>query len=206
MGGQAQLYTQLPIGSPARNKLKATLSPRTTHGGAESRGHRKTARPYAAKAPVHLVLQSARARGEWSMLKRKHRARVQAMIYTYAKRFKVHVYRATNVGNHLHLLVKAPERKALADYLRVLAGRVAVTVTGAKRGVKKIGKFWDSLCWSRIVNFGRDFYNVRDYLAKNFELDVLKSATCDPSLASNVPPDDPVFALLRRDGDRLVPG
>lgn len=93
------------------------------------------------------------------------------MIYVYAKRFKVHVYRATNVGNHLHLLVKAPARKALADYLRVLAGRVAVTVTGAQKGVKRVGKFWDCLCWSRLVGWGRDFFGVRDYLASSYQLD-----------------------------------
>lgn len=106
------------------------------------------------------------------MLKRKHRSKVTSMVYVYAKRFKVHVYRATNVGNHLHLLVKAKDRKSLADYLRVLAGRVAVTITGARKGVKRIGKFWDHLCWSRLVNWGRDFFHVRDSLMKNFVEDV----------------------------------
>lgn len=55
----------------------------------------------------------------------------------------MHVYRFANVGDHLHLLVKANDRKDLADYLRVLAGRIAVTVSGARKHVKRIGKFWD---------------------------------------------------------------
>ncbi len=90
-----------------------------------------------------------------------------AMVYVYAERFQIKVYRAANVGNHLHLLVKAKERKHLADYLRVLAGRIAVSVSGAKKGIKRIGKFWDYLYWSRLVNWGRDFYQVRKYVLAN---------------------------------------
>jgi len=116
-----------------------------------------------------LVLKSTRARGAWSMRHRSHRSKITSMVYVYARRFKIEVYRATNVGNHLHLLVKAKDRKNLADYLRVLAGRVAVTVTGARKGVKRIGKFWDSLYFSRLVNWGRDFYRVRDYLIRNLD-------------------------------------
>ena len=94
------------------------------------------------------------------------------MIYVYAARFKVHVYRAANVGDHLHLLVKSSDRKALADYLRVLAGRIAVTVSGAQKGVKRIGKFWDHLCWSRLVKWGREFHVVQRYVFAN-ELEFL---------------------------------
>ena len=94
------------------------------------------------------------------MLHRKHRGKILSMIYVYAGRFKVHVYRASNVGNHLHLLVKAQEKKQLQDFLRVLAGRVAITV-------KRVGKFWDDLVWSRLVNWGKDFFNVSRYVLAN---------------------------------------
>jgi hypothetical protein len=87
------------------------------------------------------------------------------MIYVYAARFKVRVYRATNVGNQLHLLVKAKEKKHLADFLRVLAGRIAVIVTGAKKYVKRVGKFWDYLVWSRLIRWGTEFYSVRTFVA-----------------------------------------
>ena len=101
------------------------------------------------------------------MLHRKNKARVTAMIYVYAERFKVKVYRAANVGNELHLLVKAKERKHLADFLRVLAGRIAVSVTGAQKLVKQVGKFWDYLYWSKLINWGRDFYQARKYLLES---------------------------------------
>jgi len=177
---QLSLLSTVSLASPARAKLKQALQPRTTHGGYESTGKRKTLRPFTSKVPVHIVMKSSRAKGAWTMNQRKHRAAIMAMTYVYADRFKVHVYRFANVGNHLHLLVKAEEKKNLSDFLRVLAGRVAVTVTGAKKYVKQIGiekrmgknkkkiqKFWDNLCWSRLINWGRDFYNVRNYLIAN---------------------------------------
>ena len=97
------------------------------------------------------------------------------MIYVYAERFKVRVYRAANKGEQLHLLVKAKNRKQLADFLRVLAGRVAVTVTGAKKGLKRIGKFWDYLTWSRLVNWGQDFFQVQQYVQFTDETDLKSS-------------------------------
>ena len=173
---QLKFTEVLPIGSAERTQLRAMLEPRLSHGGEPSIHKRKTARPFAPKAPVHLVLRSARAKGVWSLLHRKNKAKITSMIYVYADRFKVHVYRAANVGNHIHLLVKAEDRKNLADFLRVLAGRIAVIVTGAQKagyfkGVfhkgKKIGKFWDYLYWSRLVNWGADFYQVRKYVLAN---------------------------------------
>lgn len=158
---QKTLKDLAPLGSTARSQLAATLEPRTRHGGVASVGHRKTSRPFTPKAATHIVLKSKRAKGLWSMQHRRHRAKIASMIYTYAERFKVQVYRSSNLGDHLHLLVKAHDRKNLADFLRVLAGRIAVVVSDAKRYVKRIGKFWDHLCWSRLVNWGPDFFNVR---------------------------------------------
>ena len=173
---QLKFTETLPMGSAERTKLRAILEPRLSHGGEPSIHKRKTARPFAPKVPVHLVLRSKRARGIWSLLHRRHKSKITSMIYVYAERFKIHVYRAANVGNHLHLIVKADDRKNLADFLRVLAGRIAVTVTGAQKSGylngkfylgKKIGKFWDFLYWSRLVNWGRDFHQVRKYVLAN---------------------------------------
>ena len=169
MSRQFSFYETLPVGSKQKQKLKEQLIPRSRHGGVERVKKRKIARPFVAQAPLHLVLKSKRAKSQWSLRNRKHQSKITSMIYVYAKRFKVRVYQAANSGNHLHLLVKADDRKQLADFLRVLAGRIAVTVTGAKRGIKKIGKFWDYLTWSRLVNWGPDFFRVRKYIKNNEE-------------------------------------
>ncbi len=169
---QGKLSESLPLGSKERSKSKRDFEAPTSHGGRESVGKRKTTRPYSPKSSIHIVLKSKRARGTWSLRHRKNQSKITAMIYVYAARFKVHVYRAANVGDHIHLLVKSSDRKALADYLRVLAGRIAVTVSGAQKGVKRIGKFWDHLCWSRLVKWGREFHVVQRYVFAN-ELEFL---------------------------------
>ena len=150
-----------------KSKLKAKLEPRLTHGGREAKGKRKTPRPFTPKTSLHIVLKSKRAQGAWSMKHRKNQSKITSMVYVYASRFRVHVYRFANVGNHLHLLVKANDRQDLADYLRVLAGRVAITVSGARKHVKRIGKFWDHLCWSRLVKWGKEFHIVQRYVFAN---------------------------------------
>jgi hypothetical protein len=122
-------------------------------------------RPFTEKAPIHLVLSSKRARGAWGFLKRKNHARIMGMIYTYADRFKVRVYRVRLNHQEIQLLVKAKTRKGLADFLRVLAGRVAVALTGAQKQVRKVGKFWNELCWSRLIRWGAEFFGVQEALA-----------------------------------------
>ena len=174
---QPNFATILPIGSKVRSKLKAQLEPRLSHGGVPSLGKRKTARPFSPNAPMHLVLKAKRAKGLWSLLHRKNKAQVNSMIYVYAARFKVRVYRASVVGNQIHLLVKAHERKHLADFLRVLAGRIAVTISGARKHVKKIGRFWDYLYWSRLVNWGNEFSRVRNYLSEVLKENLLPKST-----------------------------
>ncbi len=161
---QSNFSETLPVGSTERSRLRSQLLPRVAHGGNPSLHRRKTARPFTAETAIHLVLKSNRAKGRWSLLHRKNRSKINSMIFVYADRFKVRVFRASNVGDHLHLLVKATERKHLADFLRVLAGRVAVTVTGAQKYVKRIGKFWDYLYWSKLINWGSAFYQVRKFV------------------------------------------
>jgi hypothetical protein len=76
----------------------------------------------------------------------------------------VRVFLARVRKNGIELLVKAHDRKDLADFFRVLAGRVAIGVTGAKKGVRKIGKFWNELCFSKLLNWGAEFHALRNQL------------------------------------------
>jgi hypothetical protein len=76
------------------------------------------------------------------------------------------VYRFANVGNHFHLLVQVKRRRDLQNFLRVFAQGVVFLVTGAKKG-NPIGKFWDALAYSRIVEWGKDWKGMLTYLRKN---------------------------------------
>lgn len=108
-----------------------------------------------------VILSSRRARGIWNLAHRRHRSRVTSQAYTYAKRFRVRILLFRIVAGQIQILVKAKERKDLADFFRVFAGRVAVTVTGAKKRVRRIGKFWNELCYTRMLNWGADFHAMR---------------------------------------------
>lgn len=134
-----------------------------SHGGEKSRGKRKVARPLEPKKALHVTFRSARARGKWSFL--RHRDAV-ANSLEQASRFGVKVYRCENVGNHLHIVLKGKSRSAIQNFLRVFPQRLVFRVTGARKGAP-IGRFWDSLVFTRIVEWGRDWRNLHNYLEKN---------------------------------------
>ncbi len=99
------------------------------------------------------------------MLHPKNRDHVDRRTRQIAARHGVNIYRYSNVGNHLHLLVKTPTRTAFQRFLRELAGVIATLVTGAIKGSPK--KFWDGLAYTRIVTWGRDLRNLEQYFIKN---------------------------------------
>lgn len=96
-----------------------------------------------------------------------------------------------NVGNHVHLLVRASRRGDFQSFMRTVPAQIATRVTGAKKGkavaprtegvnlagrnaagehghasdVKR--KFWDSLAYSRVVNWGKDLLGLHHYFTKN---------------------------------------
>ena len=102
------------------------------------------------------------------------------MIYHYASRYGVRVFQSRVEGGQIQILLKAEEKKSLSDFLRVLAGRVAVTVSGAKKGLKRVGRFWDYLYWSRILSWGRFFYAAREFVSGRLTVDAIKT-TADSS-------------------------
>ena len=140
-------------------------NPRPHHGGAQAQGKRKCARPLTTKNPMHVVLKSSRARGEWSFL--RHAGVVEGKVRATAKKFEIRVLRYQNVGNHLHLAIQGRRRRDLQNFFRVVAQAIAYSVTGARRG-KPVGKFWDALVFTRIVQWGRDWRNLGTYFEKNF--------------------------------------
>ena len=100
------------------------------------------------------------------MLKPKNRHYVDELTRRVALKCKVKIYRFANVGNHLHLPVKTPTKAAFRNFLRELAGQIAILVTGACKG-NPVGKFWDPLAYSRVVSWKLDFKTVERYIIKN---------------------------------------
>jgi hypothetical protein len=83
-----------------------------------------------------------------------------------ARRFEVRIYDFANVGSHLHIVLRAHQREGFRRFLRSFAGVVARRITGAERGRRR-GRFFDGLAWSRVVNWGRDYWGLRHYVFRN---------------------------------------
>ncbi|MCC7443129.1 MAG: transposase [Bdellovibrionales bacterium] len=175
------LKPEAPMLTPSRRKpaqlqlfrgsLARTTVARPTHGGDESIGRRKTRRPLDPHRPVHVTLRSERARGRLSLLAPRVRFTVKALALRAAARHEVRVLRFVNVGNHLHLLVKARSRESFQNFLRQTAGQVAQAVTGARKGAAAGSsgqrRFWDALAYSRVVRSPREEVGLQKYFLKN---------------------------------------
>jgi REP element-mobilizing transposase RayT len=131
------------------------------------------------KQALHVTLKSSKARGALSMLHPKHCNSIESFVRKTAEKWGVRIYRYANVGNHLHLLIKARSRPTWKSFAKELSGGIAQIVTGAQKGralqrtqddsLPESAKrgFWDGLIFTRIVSFGHDFKGVAEYLIKN---------------------------------------
>jgi REP element-mobilizing transposase RayT len=141
-------------------------TPRIEHGGEVRLGRRKLKRPLDVRRPLHVVLRSTRARGAWSLRAGANERLLRSASRRYARRYAVRIYDFANAGNHLHILLRPMCRLGFQNFLRVFAGISARLVTGARKG-NPVGRFWDHLAYSRVVQWGRDFFGVRKYVKNN---------------------------------------
>ena len=164
---------------PAKNKQKQrkaqqllldqSFKIRKDFGGSLlKKSHAKSARPLSTKEAMHIVLRSSVARGPLSMLKKETARKIAKALQAQAKQFHVKIYEFANVGNHLHLLVKASHRDLFKSFLRAISGLIARIVLGAERGQAKNLKFWDQRPFTRIVAWKKDFVGVKKYVIQNF--------------------------------------
>ena len=146
--------------------LGAAFRPRTAHGGAIRTGRRKLSRPIDPKRAMHTVFRSSLAKGELSFLHPRRVRLVDQVVRDAAAYYGIRLYQYANSGTHLHLLFKGSSRKAIQDFLRAVGSRVAQLVTGARKG-QAFGRFWDSLAYSRVVEWGCAFVGVRFFVLRN---------------------------------------
>jgi REP element-mobilizing transposase RayT len=147
------------------------------------KSHAKKARPIAIKKTMHLTLRSSKAKGDKSFRYDKNRIqKIDNVVKTQAQKFGVEIYRFANVGNHIHMLVKASYRRGFISFLRAISGiiaRIALNVqrgcaktTRAERGHARLTEaargFWDQRPWTRILFTWTEFKNVKKYVEQNF--------------------------------------
>lgn len=134
------------------------------HGGEHSVGKRKTQRPISTKKPMHIVMRSTRASGAISLRGSGQRGMVESLLMKYKRRFSIKIYKYSINSNHIHLAVRAYKRENLQNFLRAFAGELALQLL---RKFKLKGKFWDLLAFSRLVEWGKSFRNLIEYVVMN---------------------------------------
>ena len=146
------------------------------HGGEgyETKGTRKTARPFDPSKHLFVTMRSADAVGEKSMLHPKRIKIIKNIVFKAARTQGIIVNKYVCVGNHIHLLLKTKSgrmmtaRPALRAFMREVSGLIARVMTGARKGQPMRRKFWDNIAWSRIVDWGRSLRNTYNYFKKNY--------------------------------------
>ena len=153
-------------------------------GGNSHTTHPTSARPFHSKADLHIVIRSEKARGKLSLL--RHDTRIGQKVHAIARKVFVEVKDYANVGNHIHLRVRARSRDGLNAFLRAITGVIARIVAGrdrgwaAGRGARRLGApaaratadvgsgpFWDARPFSRIVSAATDVQSLAQYFELN---------------------------------------
>ncbi len=145
---------------------KLGYSHAAAHGGAPSKGRRKVRRPLDVRKPIHLVLKSSRARGDWSLLRDRNRHWIERLVAIKAKKFGVQIQGYVNVGNHLHIKLKLRDRNGFQKFLKAVTALIARRVTGARKGAPK-GQFWDALAYTKVIRVWRQEQTLNRYLHAN---------------------------------------
>jgi putative transposase len=146
------------------------------HGGSLAIRKRRSRRALSIKCSHHVTLKSHHAVGGRCLL--RHRKIIISTMKKASWLFKVRVYEYAVASNHLHLLVKGPDRESIQNFFRVFAGHTAQRILklhpllgGAPQpliGCKKNQrKFWGYLIYSRVVTWGREYSAVRRYIERN---------------------------------------
>lgn len=177
---------------------------RRQHGGSLAVRRRRSARPMSRKLSLHITLKSHHAIGGRCLF--RHKKMISAVMRKSAARFCIKIYEHAICGNHLHLLVKGPNRESLQNFFRVLAGHTAQNIlrdcplpqkAGGAPGLRdlqgqreekvRLGckknqrKFWSYLLYSRVVSWGREFKIVKRYVQRN-TLEALQLIAYQPRL------------------------
>ena len=102
--------------------------------------HAKEKRPLSSKHPMHVVLRSSKATGEYSMLRSKYKKQIDMIIRKQAKLRGIKIIDMVNVGNHIHLFLRFRAcndtvlRKLFNGFIRAISGLIARLVLGVERG------------------------------------------------------------------------
>ncbi len=94
--------------------LIPTRSNKRFFGGSLLVGRRKTPRPLNTKQALHFVLRSQFAKGKTSFRTLKNHKAISIILKKTSAKYKIRIYRQAIQSNHIHLVLKIPNRYAAA--------------------------------------------------------------------------------------------
>lgn len=146
-------------------QLKEFFKPADQFGGSLLKGNAKRARPLDSKLPILITLRATKG----GMRQPKSFKKVNEAVYGTAKKYDFKIYKYSNVGNHLHILVKLSKLRLWAAFIRELTGKIGLIM---KMVLELKGKFWKFRPHTRIVrSWQKAFRIAKDYI----ELNVLEA-------------------------------
>ena len=116
------------------------------------------------------MLKSKMATGSRSMLRPQVEDRIRQTIERQAKACGVNIYRYSNNGNHLHLVIKLHSIALYRDFIRSVTGIIARIVLKAEKAsgtLKPTEKFWQARPFTRVALWGKDYARLAKYLLLN---------------------------------------
>lgn len=149
-------------------KGKGFEKPRDWFGGnivgESKKTNPKTKRPLSSKLPIHLTLRTDTKN---SMRKPQAFGLVHKILVRTMKKHGVTLYDYSNVGNHLHILLKIPHVRRWPAFIRELTGRISQEMQGLK-GPQKGEKYWPYRPYTRVVQgWKKAFRIVKEYIHLN---------------------------------------
>ena len=130
---------------------------------AKNRGYR----PLSSKDSIHVVLRSSQAKGEWSFRHKNNFNRVGEFLTKISNKYGIKLISVANVGNHLHLHVRIPNRTLYKSWIRGLTAGIAIIVTRMNKFKKLEKRFWDYRPFTRVVQSFKAMLNLKDYIEIN---------------------------------------
>lgn len=142
-------------------KIKDFNKPNDCFGGSLLKGNAKRARPLDSKLPILITLRATKG----GMRTPKAFKKVNDAVYDTAHKYGFKIYKYSNVGNHLHLVLKLSKLQLWAAFIRELTGKIGLLM---KLLTKAEGKFWMYRPHTRIVRGWKKAFRIAlDYVGLN---------------------------------------
>ena len=148
----------------ARPGIKAYLvETKQVYGGALN--YRKKKRPFHKNRAVHLILRSRLLSGSRSLTKSNRSSWVQELLKTKAKKYQAKLYKFSVNSNHIHILIRFLSPESQSQFLRDVAGSLALKIKRAFKIPQAI-RVWDQRPFTSLVK-SKSFRFIQKYIERN---------------------------------------